>query len=73
MLLGVGNVLNLETGPLEDGLKISVYYKRRLCKILGLVKFYLRLFLAWHQEYMKKRHEVVSRAKLFVSRKDFLR
>ena len=73
MLLGVGGELNLATGRLQDGLKVSIYDERRLCTILVLVEFDLRVFGAWHREHMEHRHEVGSSAELFVSRKNFLR
>ena len=68
VLLGVGGVLNLATGRLEDGLKVSIYDERRLYIILILVDFYLRLFGTWRRKHMKHRHEIVSGAKLLVAR-----
>ena len=72
VLLGLGGVLNLGTGQLEDGLNVSIYDERRLCTILVLVELDLRVFGALHREHMEHRHEVVSSQVLFVSRKNFL-
>ena len=73
VLLGVGGVLNLTTGHLEDGLKVSIYDERRLCTILIVVEFYLRLFGNWRRKHMKHRHEIVSGAELLVARQNVLR
>ena len=72
LLLVIGGVLNLAIGRLEDGLKVSIYYERRLGKILVLAEFDFRVIGAWHREHMEHRHEVVKSAELFVSRKIFL-
>ena len=73
MLLGVSGVLNLATGWLKDGIKVRINNERCLSTIFVLVKFDFSLFGAWRCEHIENRHEVVSGAKLFVSRKKFLR
>ena len=53
VLLGVRGVPNLETGRLEDGLKVRRDDERCLGTILVLVKLNFRLFGAWHWKHME--------------------
>ena len=72
MLLYVGDVLNLASGRLENGLKVSIYDKRRLCTIRILVEFYLPLLGTKRRKYIKHRYVNVSGAELLVARQNVL-
>ena len=71
VLLGVSCVLHPATGRFKNGLKVRIDDEWCFSTILVLVEFDLRLLRAWIRKHMKDGHEVISGAKLFVSRENF--